>query len=220
MAVTRVPGAGAAQPDIRIVSGFVDIDVSLGDKDLNVLAVPGIREIDAMWAWISQNGQTLGANTEQALKLLFFATDAFEHAVQNADPDTDGLVAEFPEFQHVVQDVKANFNNGATSFTIDSNDLYSAGLLVRIFDDTVEEFQRIKGLTSTDQLDLEDAIKKSGSPAFVVDDDVAVVQEIGRFPYEDKDDSGEIHLRISPGDTAGDDVRFNFVIQYRAHEGS
>lgn len=215
MVTSRVLGAAAAQPEIKTITGSQDVTVLSGDLDINILGVAGIRLIRRAWFWISANGVDLGANTDQPVKLLFFAKDTFKHFVDDADPDTDGLVAEAVEFHFVVQDVLAAISATDADFTIDSNVLYSSGLLVRLFDGTVEEFQRIKTKTGATQLDLEDTMQN----AFIVDDDVALVLETGPFDYEDQDGTGEIHMRISPGDTGGSDIRLHFRIEYEVHEG-
>lgn len=202
---------------ILIVSGSQDVTVASGDLDVNITGFTGIKRVRRAWFWITENSQpTVGVNTQQPVKLSFFAKDTFVHFIDNADPSTNGQVVELAEFFFVVQDVKVGINNGVSSLDIDDTDLYSAGLLIRLVKLTgpTHEFQRIASVTDADTLAIEDTIQTAGTPAFAVNDDVALVLEVGSFEYEDQDGTGEIHMRISPGDTGGNNIRLHWHIEF------
>lgn len=194
----------------RTVTGSQDVDVSLGDLDINIVAEKDMNRIDRAWFWISQNGFDLGANTEQPVKLSFFAKDTFLHTIDNADPNTDGLVAELVEFHFVVQDLETAIIISTNDVNIDDTDLYSAGLLIRIVDSSFHEFQRLETIDTATDMTIIDITKR----AYGLNNDVALVLEVPGFAYRDRDETGEIHLRISPGDTVGADIRLHWLIEY------
>lgn len=208
--------------DVKIVTGSRDVDVSLGDDDFDITGVTGIQRIRRAWFWISQFGQpTVGINTNQPVKLLFFAKDTFVHFINNVDPDNDGLVAELVEFHFVVQDFAATVAVDDKQITIDDTALYASGLLIRAakLSGPTHEFQRIQTIDSATLLTVIGiGVGQGMRNIYALNDDVALVLEIGSFEYEDQDGTGEIHMRISPGDTGGDDFRLHWVIEYEAKQ--
>lgn len=180
--------------------------------NLNIVATSRIKVIRRARFWISANGADLGANTTTRISLKFFNTDGFTHA----ELDTLGaaeLIDEAGEFQFAVQDVKVDIDNADGAIDIDDTVNFGIDDLIRIFDGTNFEFQRVDAVTDADTLSLYDTILKSGVGAYSVDDDVARVFEFRDVGYVDQDETKEIHLRMIP--RSGDDsCRLHFWIEY------
>jgi len=208
--IAHLGGIDAALRVIKIVTGSLDVTAASGDVNHNIVAASGIVRLRRAWFWISAKDADIGANTQNDITLSFFATDAFVHFINNANPNTGGRVAAFPEFQHVVQDVAIAISASDTVVNVDDGTLYSAESLIRLFKTSgpTEEFTRVKS-RSADALTIFDTMQN----AFALDDDVALVQELDGFDYEDADGTGEFHLKVSP-DTGKDDFRLHWVIEY------
>ncbi len=196
----------------QIITGSLDVTAASGDVNHNVPAISGIKRVNRGWLSISAKDADIGANTQNDIGLSFFAKDTFLHLIDNANPNTGGRVAAFPDFQHVVQDVATAISATDTVVNIDDGTLYAAEMLIRLFKTTgpTEEFQRVKSVSSN-ALTIFDTIQN----AFALDDDVAAVQVLDGFDYEDQDGTGEIHMKISP-DTGKDDFRLRWVFEIEA----
>lgn len=180
--------------------------------NLNITGAKKIRRIRRARFWISANGADVGANVATRIALKFFNTDGFTHA----ELDSNGLaelIDEPGEFQFVSQDIKVAPNNGAGAIDIDDTAQFGIDDFVRIHDGTNFEYQRVSVVTDADTLALYNAILKSGTPAWALDNDVSRVFEFRDLGYVDQDDTDEIHLRMIP--RAGDsNCRLHYWIEY------
>lgn len=180
--------------------------------NLDITGADDIFRITRARFWISENGADVGANVATMISLDFFGTDSFMHA----ELDSNGLVEWVDgagEFQFISQDVAAAPDNGDGTIDIDDTAEFGIDDLVRIHDGTNHEYQRVNAVVDGDTLDLYDTILKAGTPAWALDNDVSRVFECRDLGYVDRDDSDEIHLRLSP--RAGDsDCRLHYWIEY------
>lgn len=238
--VTDVPSGsiiifvGTPVGDLRDGSRFVKLDdgattnvhligghpILIGSQDLtagtpvnlNIATAVKIMRIVRARFWISANGADVGANTATRIQLKFFNTDGFIHA----ELDTTGEAArlqEFAEFQFVSQDILVAPNNGDGTIDIDSTANFVVDDLVRVYDGTNFEFQRVTDVPDADTLDLYNTILKAGTPAWALDDDVSRVMEIWDMAYKDQDHSDEIHLRMIPR-AIDNNCRLHYWIEY------
>lgn len=199
---------GIPVPTPLTKSGSLDIDSSVGAVMWNIAAIGSILEIKKVRFWISANGVDVGANVKQPIKLEFFSKDTGENCEDGTDFQ-NGRLAVVPEFQFASQDVKVAVVATDGAVDIDDTADFNAGDLVRIHDGTEYEYQRVGAITDTDTLDIVDTAQN----AWALDNDVSRVLELADIEYTDEDETDEIHLKVTPGDAVGDDVRLHYVMQ-------
>lgn len=180
--------------------------------NLNITGAKDISRITRARFWISANGADVGVNVATRISLKFFNTDSPLHAELDT-AGKEGLIEDYDEYQFISQDVKVAPNNGDGTIDIDDTKNFGIDDLVRIHDGTNHEYQRIIAITDADTLTLHNTILKAGTPAWVVDNDVARVLEIRDLSYIDQDDTDEIHLRLVS--RSGDNnCRLHYWIEY------
>ncbi len=192
----------------KIVTGSLDVDVSLGTAMLNITGLPNTGTIRRGRFWITANGADVGINTAQPLTVELFATDQGQHSEDNSE-FANGRIFAFAQFQFASQDIKVAIIATDTSGDIDDTSDFAAGDLIRIHDGTAFEYQRVATVTDIDTLAFGDQAVNGWS----IDEDVTRVMEIFNVPFIDKDNTGEIHIKLTPGTPGGDDVRFHYALE-------